>query len=96
MTTIKELANNYIPKTMKNITELQSIPTELVIYHQNIDEEHDYECNFAEVNGVKYRLPDSVLKDLKEILKKKPTLKTFSVSKSGEGKQTKYTVIPLD
>jgi len=96
MPTIKDLANSYIPKSMKNITELQSIPTDLVVFHQDIDDEHDYECNYAELNGVKYRLPDSVLKNLKEILKKKPSLKNFAVTKSGEGKQTQYTVIPLD
>jgi len=95
-TTIKESANNYISKSMKNITELQSIPTDLVIYQQEIDEDHDFECKYIEVNGIKYRFPDSVLKNLKEILKKKPSLKNFSVTKSGEGKQTQYTVIPLD
>ena len=96
MTTIKEEANNYITKSLKNITELQTIPTDLVIYHQEEDDEHSFECNYIEVNGLKYRFPDSVLKNLKEILKKKPTLKNFSVTKTGEGKQTQYTVIPLD
>lgn len=96
MPTIKEQANSYTPKAMKNITELQTISTDLVIYHQDIDNEHDFECNYIEVNNLRYRLPDSILKSLKEILKKKPTLKNFSVTKSGEGKQTTYTVIPLD
>lgn len=96
MPTIKECAKNYVSKAMKNITELQSIPTDLVIYHQEVDDDNDYECNYIEVDSLKYRFPDSVLKNLKEILKKKPSLKNFSVTKSGEGKQTQYTVIPLD
>lgn len=93
---IKDMASGYIPKSMKNITELQAISTDLAVLHQDIDEEHEYECNYIEAGGLKYRLPDMVLKDLKEILKKKPSLKSFSVTKTGEGKQTKYTVIPLD
>jgi len=33
---------------------------------------------------------------LKAILEKKPDLKTFSVSKKGQGMNTVYTVIPMD
>lgn len=96
--TIKESAMNYIPKSAKNITELQSVDVDLVLLKEKgIDiEGNPYEYNYIEQNGEKYRIPDSVQGALKEILKKKPTLKTFAVSKTGEGKLTKYTVIPLE
>lgn len=96
--TIKDMAKNYQPKTAKNITELKSIDVSLVMQtEEGIDSENTkYSFNFIEINGEKFRVPDSVLKDLKAILEKKPNLKTFAVTKTGEGRQTKYTTIPLD
>lgn len=96
--TIKEMATNYVPKSAKNITELKSVDVALITQEEKgIDTNgEEYSYNYIEVNNEKYRVPDSVLKDLKSILTKKPTLKTFCVSKTGEGRLTKYTVIPLD
>ena len=96
--TIKDLALLYKPKTAKNITELKSIDVNtLVGVEIGTDlagEEFTY--NYIEYNGERYRLPDSVLSQLKAILEKKPTLRSYSVSKSGEGRLTRYQVIPLD
>ncbi len=47
------------------------------------------------VDGVDYRVPNSVIGNLKAILEKKPDLKDFSVSKTGANLETRYTVIPL-
>ena len=98
MATIKELAQAYQPKTAKNITELKviSVDFEVKLQTGEDDQGKTYSYNYIEVNGEKYRVPDSVLSALKQILEKKPSLKTYAVSKSGEGRQTKYTVIPLD
>jgi hypothetical protein len=97
--TIKDNAKNYQPKSVKNITDLKVVPIDLIMFEEkgidkNTNEEYKY--NYIEVDGEKFRIPDSVLKDLKSILEKKPSLKTFSVSKTGEGRNTKYIVIPLD
>ena len=96
--TIREAAKTYVPKSAKNITELDKIDANLLIQIEVGEDSQGeaYSFNYIEINGDKYRVPDSVLKDLQSILKKKPDLKTFSVSKSGEGRQTRYTVIPLD
>lgn len=50
----------------------------------------------VEIEGEKYRVPKSVLKHIKAILKVKPDLKTIRVLKSGIGLQTEYTVIPVE
>ena len=96
--TIRSASKSYVPKTAKNITELKSIDADLVLDIENGTNANgeDYSYNYITVNEEKYRVPDSVLKDLKAILEKKPNLKTFCVSKSGEGRTTKYQVIPLD
>lgn len=95
---IKEMAKDYQPKTAKNITELKSIDVALVVdTEEGTDQNNEpYSYNYVEIEGTKYRMPDSVLRDLKGILEKKPNLKTFCVSKQGEGRLTRYTVIPLD
>lgn len=95
---IKDAANVYQPKTAKNISELKSVDVTLALQLETGTDSagEDYTYNYIEVDGEKYRVPDSVLSTLKSILQKKPNLKTFSVSKQGEGRQTKYTVIPLD
>jgi hypothetical protein len=96
--TIRDFSNNYQPKTAKNITELKIISVELEVKNEKGTDLNgeEYSYNYVEVNNEKYRLPDSVAKDLKQILAKKPDLKNFAVSKTGEGRNTKYTVIPLD
>lgn len=96
--TIAESAKSYVPKTAKNITELKSVAVDLLIQEdEGVDSAGaEYTYNYVEVDGEKYRVPDSVLNNLKAILEKKPNLKSFAVSKTGEGRLTKYTVIPLD
>jgi hypothetical protein len=47
------------------------------------------------VNGEKYRVPQSVLNNLKAVLEDNPMLKTFKVKKTGEGMDTRYILIPL-
>jgi hypothetical protein len=51
--------------------------------------------NIADLDGEKYRVPNSVLKQLKVLLEDNPDLKKFKVKKSGVGLNTDYTVIPI-
>lgn len=98
MATIKDTAANYTPKTVKNISELKTVSVGLEI--KNIVEKDlegkEYSYNYVEVNNEKYRVPATVLSNLKAILQVKPNLMNFAVTKQGEGKNTKYQVIPLD
>ena len=97
MVTLSEFAKGYEPKKTHNITDLKEIPTNITL----IDDEFtnaDGELIKQKVivlNNEKYRVPVSVIADLKAILEKNPTLQKFSVTKKGTGLQTKYTVIPL-
>ena len=97
MPTLKDAANTYTPKTVKNISDLKTVSVDLNIL--NIIEKDkdgvDYSYNYIEVNNEKYRVPATVLSNLKAILQVNPSLKNFVVTKTGEGKNTKYQVIPL-
>jgi hypothetical protein len=97
-TSLIEAAMNYVPpmKT-KNISELQQVPVNIdVITEQKEGKDGPYVESTITVDGQKYRIPQSVLGQLKTYLKELPTMKYFKVIKVGSTKDdTKYTVIPL-
>lgn len=93
MATIKEEAIGFESKSkVKNISDLPSVDTNLVVHNEDNVE---FPYKYVELNGDRYRVPTSVLSSLKAILEENPALKKFKVKKSGEGMNTEYTVIPL-
>ena len=98
MGSLKDEAKIYEPLHTKNIAELKEVSVELNLEdRKGKDKEGQvFDYKVIVVDGEDYRVPGKVLGDLKSILEKKPTLKTFSVSKKGTGLNTQYTVIPMD
>lgn len=93
METIKDKAKAYRSNAkVKNISELSSIDTGLVVFE---DAEAEFPYSYIELNDERYKIPTSVLVSLKAILEENPNLKKFKVKKQGEGMDTRYTVIPL-
>lgn len=102
MAKISEAAKSYesTSKT-KNIADLGRVSTDLEL----IDDSFEFEQNgnvktvqqkVIEVEGEKYRVPVTVIQQLKVILEDNPNLKSFKVKKSGTTKDdTRYQVIPL-
>lgn len=97
MTTIGEAAKSYEPKKMKNITDLEVVTADITFNEEDrISNEGDkYHVKFIIIDGEEYRTANTVLEQLKAVLKEKPDLKAFKVTKAGVGLGTKYTVIPL-
>lgn len=98
MVSISQYAKEYSPQQMKNISELEVVNTDADIKQEvrkNIEGE-EYTVRFIVINGDEYRIPSSVIEQLKMFLESKPSLKTFKVKKTGQGMATKYQVIPLD
>lgn len=94
---IKEFAKAYEPQKMKLISDLDSVKTDIE-FHTEIRQDRkkeNYTVNFVMVDGEEYRVPISVIEQLKGIITEKPDLETFKVSKTGQGMATKYQVIPL-
>lgn len=94
MKKLNEFVKEYVAPTFPNISELETIPTDAPI------EEREEEFNgkkqnnhYIVVDGVEYRMPTSVLVDLKTNLEENPNAKAFKVRKDGEGLKTRYTVI---
>ncbi|HEC64478.1 MAG TPA: hypothetical protein ENI23_04215 [bacterium] len=93
MGSIKDTAKNYVSKAkVKNISELSVVSVDLAV----LDEDNaEWPYSYIEVGGERYKVPASVLANLKAILEENEALKTFKVKKTGEGLDARYTVIPL-
>jgi len=99
MATLSEFAKTYEPQTTKNIADLKEVNVNLQLEDRSgVDSKgKEFKYKVIVVNGEDYRVPSSVIGNIKVILEKKPTLTKFSVAKQGTTKDdTKYTVIPLD
>ncbi len=99
MGTIKDSAQKYEPKRMKNIADLEvvRVDTAFIENEKRKDQNgENYTVSYFIQDDEEYRTPGSVLEQLKSIIESRPELKTFKVKKTGEGKQTKYQVIALD
>ena len=99
MATLSEFAKTYEPQTTKNIADLKEVDTNLQLEDREGTDSKgtNFKYKVIVVNGEEYRVPSSVIGNLKAILEKKPSMKKFSVARQGKTKDdTKYTVIPLD
>ena len=98
MASLKDTAQDYKPTQIKNIADLEvvSLTTEIKKETRKRADGEEYTISFIVLNGEEYRVPNTVLEQLQTMLKEKPNMKVFKVSKKGEGLNTTYTVIPLD
>lgn len=97
MATLKEEALAYVSAKSKNIAELDRVPVELLMFEASVKtaQGEPFDYKYIELNGEQYRVPNSVLKQLRVFLEELPNLRFFKVKKTGTGLDTEYTVIPL-
>jgi len=99
--TLGQAADLYQPQTTvktKNIAELPKVSTKLELIEDNWTDKSGTEVKqkVVVVEGVKYRVPKTVLEQLQTIRKFAPTLEYFKVTKTGTTKDdTKYKVEPV-
>ena len=94
MSSLKEEALAYEAKRTLNITDLEKVDLSFPIESrsgENRDGE-TYNYKVMVVNGQEYRTPYTVLEEIKKMLALKPDLAFVKVTKTGEGKATKYSV----
>lgn len=98
MSNLRDSAKNFVPKTTKNIAELEVVSLDYPIQEREgvNNDGKTFEYKVVIVGEEEYRIPNSVLADIKSILSAKPNLKTVKVIKKGAGLATQYSVIPLD
>ena len=96
--TLGEVAEQYVPEKTKVISDLDEVSIDLTtdIYVGVGDDGKTFNYYYIVVGDVKYRVPQSVLSQLKVFRKEKPDMKLFKVNRVGTGiTDTRYTVIPL-
>lgn len=93
---MKETAKAYVPPQTKNIADLDIVQTDMEVLHKVVNEgtKDEFSYNYILVDDVEYRVPTSVIKQLKAHLEDNPELTAFQVKKEGEGLKTEYTVLP--
>ena len=102
MAKLNEFVTDYVStSTTKNIADLQTVSTDVELIDDSFEFERNGETKVVKqkvivVNGENYRVPITVIQQLKVLLEDNPMLKNFKVKKSGSTKDdTRYQVIPL-
>jgi len=104
MAKLNEFAQSYEPiSSTKNIADLPEVSVDLELEDDSFEftdkvsgQPKTVTQKVITIEGEKYRVPVSVIGQLKIILEDNPNLKKFKVKKSGVGKDdTRYQCIPL-
>lgn len=95
---LKEEAKAYEPKQIQNIADLEKVPVDIEVVENTFDDSEgkQFSAKIVTVDSIDYRVPVSVLKSLKAILKEKPNTKYIKVIRTGQGMNTTYTTVPLE
>ena len=97
METLGQTAEAYEPQKTKNVTELPSISLSEPIEERTGTDKEGKEFHYKVLirDGVEYRVPNTALEGIQNLLEEMPKLTEVKVTKKGEGMNTKYSVIPL-
>jgi hypothetical protein len=98
MASIRESAKAFVPKTTRNVADLEKVDLEWPVEHRKAKDKDNKEFEYDVVvkDGEEYRIPSTALNAIKTILENKPSQKYVRVIKKGAGMNTEYTVIQLD
>lgn len=94
---IRDRAKTYVPPP--KITDLPRIPLDVEIFDdgkgENPEDNKEYSYSYMIINDKEVRVPESVISQLQEQIKENESMVAFKVTKKGEGKQTRYMVVPI-
>jgi len=94
-------AKAYEPQRTHNIADLPKVSVTLDVQDDEFETQDDngqpktVKQKVILVGGAKYRVPNSVLNQLKVLVEDNPKLTHFKVKRTGQGLNTDYTVIPM-
>lgn len=103
MTKLSDFAKDYVPQATKNIADLSEVSIDIDIEDDSFEtvdkvtkQPKTVNQKVIVVNEEKFRVPVSVIQQLKVLIEDNPGLKKFKVKKAGNTKEdTRYQVIPL-
>jgi len=94
MTTLKEEAQAYEPKKTLTIADLDKVDISFPMEDRVGKDQQGKEFNYKVMifNSQEYRVPSTVLEEIKKMISLKPDLTHVKVTQSGSGLNTRYTV----
>ena len=98
MGSIKDYAKTYEPPKIKNISDLSEVSVNVEFYDDGKGGQGDkaFTYFYILIDGEEYRVPGSVITQLKDQHSGNPNMTKFKVVRKGTTKEdTKYTVVPL-
>jgi len=102
MASLKEEAQAYEPKLTKNIADLPEVSVNIELEDDEFETTDNrtgkpktVKQKVTIINDERYRVPNSVIAQLKVLLEDNPNLQKFKVKQTGQGLNTDYTVIPI-
>lgn len=92
--TLKDESQAHEPKKTLNIADLDRVDLSWPMSDKTgtDDKGVDFGYKVMSVNGLDYRVPNTVLEKIKDMLELKPDMKFVKVEKTGSGLATRYTV----
>jgi hypothetical protein len=98
MANLKETALAYTPKQTLNVTDLDRVDLTLPMEDRTGTDAEGKEFGYKVlvIDEQEFRVPNSVIEEIKKILKLKPEVGFVKVTKSGSGLSTRYSVEALD
>ena len=96
MASLKDEAKQYEPKTTLNIADVNKIPLSLELKDGSGETKggKEFTYKYTIIDGKEYRVAGTIIGGIKAILQKMPNLQFVSVVRSGQGRDTKYQVVP--
>jgi len=97
MVTLKDFAKEFEPQQMKNIADLEIVKLDTEIKQETRQDQNneDYHVIYMVIDGIEYRIPPSVVAQIKTLQESKENITSIKVIRTGKGMGTKYQVIPL-
>ena len=94
MVSLKEEAQAYEPKQTLNVADLEKVDISLDVEERSgtDGEGKEFKYKVLVVEGKEYRVPNTVLEEIKKIVTLRPETKFVKVTKSGSGLSTRYSV----
>ncbi len=98
MANLKETAKEFVPKLTLNIADLDRVDLSFPIEDRTGTDADgkDFSYQVMIANSLEYRVPSSVLEEIKKILKLKADVGFVNVTKAGSGLSTRYSVEALE
>ena len=94
MTSLKDEAKAYEPKRTLNVADLDKVDLTFPMEDRSGVDKKDkpFTYKVIVVNEQEYRVPNTVLEEIKKILKLRPDAKFVKVTKTGTDLATRYSV----